>query len=153
MRSIRPGTERNANETGHPYPWGRRPLHGDIGFDRSVLKLGSLEKGEDLLVRLSGQSSCFASKVFDCLCLSAGHVQIGQREILRCWCRWLLGGTGLCVCGKKGGEMATNAAAAARNKPDSSIALPNPGAGSVQVVMRWSPHQAGRLVSTSQAKA
>ena len=35
VRRIRPGTERDANEPGHPYTWRRRPLHGDIGLDRS----------------------------------------------------------------------------------------------------------------------
>ncbi len=104
MRCVPPGPEGDPNEPGHPDARRRSDLHGDIGLDRSVLNLDSLEKGEDVFIRLCGQSNRFASLVFDCLCLPAGYdqtVQIGQGEALRRLYSWLRGAKDLCVRGKE----------------------------------------------------
>src|SRR6266436_7259520 len=94
VRSICASPERDPNEAGHPYTRRRSDLHGDIGLYGCVLNLDSLEKGEDIFIRLCGQTNRFASLVCDCFCLPAGHdqiVQIGQREALRRLRSWLRG--------------------------------------------------------------
>ena len=104
VRCVRPGPEGDPNKAGHAYARRRSDLHGDIGLDRSVLNLDSLEKGEDVFLRLCGQTNRLASLVFDCLCLPAGHdqaVQIGQGQAPRRLCGWLRGAKDLCVRGKE----------------------------------------------------
>ena len=68
-------------------PGGVVTLHRQVCLDRPVLKLRVFEKGENAILRFSGQKNSFATLIFDRLGLPAGEDEttgVGQCEALEC---------------------------------------------------------------------